>query len=120
MPSKSLSTKAERLEFLQGTLEMLVLKTLLAGELHGYGIAQSIRLASNQAFLIEAGSLYPALQRLELQGLIKAEWKTSDTGRRARFYKLTVAGRKKLAASVSRWEEFVAAIGLVLHASEAK
>jgi PadR family transcriptional regulator PadR len=107
--------KTDRLEFLQGTLELLILKTLLLGELHGYGIAQSIRLASNQALLIEAGSLYPALQRLELQGWIKAEWKNSHTGRRARFYKLTSAGRKKLSASISRWEDFVAAIGLVLH-----
>ncbi|HEX4771175.1 MAG TPA: PadR family transcriptional regulator [Bryobacteraceae bacterium] len=107
--------RTDRLEFLQGTLELLLLKTLLAGELHGYGIAQSIRQASNEALLIEAGSLYPALQRLELQGLIKAEWKSSDTGRQARFYKLTPAGRKKLTASISRWEEFVAAIGLVLH-----
>jgi PadR family transcriptional regulator, regulatory protein PadR len=110
--------KPERLEFLQGTLEMLILKTLLIGELHGYGIAQSIRQASDKAFLIEAGSLYPALQRLELQGLIKAEWKLSDTGRRARFYKLTGAGRKKLSVSISRWEEFVAAIRLVLHPKE--
>jgi PadR family transcriptional regulator, regulatory protein PadR len=110
--------RAERLEFLQGTLEMLVLRTLRMGELHGYGIAQSIRQASKDALLIEAGSLYPALQRLELQGWIKAEWKTSDTGRRARFYKLTSAGRKKLSASISRWEEFVTAIGLVLRSSE--
>jgi transcriptional regulator len=112
--------KAERLEFLQGTLEMLVLRTLRISELHGYGIAQSIRQASNEALLIEAGSLYPALQRLEMQGWIKAEWKTSDTGRRGRFYKLTPAGRKKLSASISRWEEFVAAIGLVLHPAEAE
>jgi len=99
---------------------MLVLKTLRMGELHGYGISQSIRQASNKALLIEAGSLYPALQRLEMQGWIKAEWKTSDTGRRARFYKLTPSGRKKLSASISRWEEFVAAIGLVLHPTEAE
>ena len=112
--------KAERLEFLQGTLEMLVLRTLRLGELHGYGIAQSIRQASNDALLIEAGSLYPALQRLETQGWIKAEWKTSDTGRRARFYKLTPPGRKRLSASISRWEEFVAAIGLVLDRREAE
>jgi PadR family transcriptional regulator PadR len=112
--------KAERLEFLQGTLEMLVLKTLLPGELHGYGIAQSIRLASHEALLIEAGSLYPALQRLELQGWVKAEWKTSHTGRRARFYKLTSAGRKKLSASISRWDEFVAAISLVLRTKVAE
>jgi len=110
--------RAERLEFLQGTLEMLVLRTLRMGELHGYGIAQSIRQASSQALLIEAGSLYPALQRLELQGCIKAEWKTSDTGRRARFYKLTPAGRRKLSASISRWDEFVTAIGLVLRSRE--
>src|SRR3569833_3128803 len=112
--------KAERLEFLQGTLEMLVLRTLRLGELFGYGIAQSIRQASNDALLIEAGSLYPALQRLEMQGWIKAEWKTSDTGRRARFYKLTPPGRKRLSASISRWEEFVAAICLVLDRREAE
>jgi PadR family transcriptional regulator, regulatory protein PadR len=112
--------RTERLEFLQGTLEMLLLRTLRMGELHGYGIAQSIRQASNGALLIEAGSLYPALQRLELQGWIKADWKTSDTGRRARFYKLTPPGRKKLSASISRWEEFVDAIGLVLHPKRAE
>lgn len=112
--------KTERLEFLQGTLEMLVLRTLRLGELHGYGIAQSIRQASREALLIEAGSLYPALQRLELRGWIEAEWKTSETGRHARFYKLTAAGGKKLSASISRWEEFVTAIGLVLHSTEAK
>jgi PadR family transcriptional regulator PadR len=114
------TSKAERLEFLQGTLEMLVLRTLQRSELHGYGIAQFIRRVSNEAFLIEAGSLYPALQRLELQGWIKAEWKSSDTGRRARFYKLTPAGRKRLSTSVSRWEEFVAAMGLVLHPKAAE
>jgi transcriptional regulator len=108
----------QRLEFLQGTLEMLVLRTLRMGELHGYGIAQSIRQASKEALLIEAGSLYPALQRLELQGWITAEWKTSDTRRRARFYKLTPAGRKKLSVSISRWENFVMAIGLVLRSKE--
>jgi PadR family transcriptional regulator, regulatory protein PadR len=111
---------SDRLEFLQGTLEMLVLKTLLLGELHGYGIAQSIRQASEGLLLLEAGSLYPALQRLELRGWIKAEWKTSETGRRARFYKLTAAGKKKLSATVSKWEEFVAAIGMVLYPKAAK
>lgn len=110
--------KSERLEFLQGTLEMLVLKTLRMGESHGYGIAQSIKQASNETLSLEAGSLYPALQRLELQGLITAGWKTTNTGRRARFYKLTARGRKKLSASISRWEDFVRAIGLVLHPKE--
>lgn len=107
--------KAERMEFLQGTLEMLILRTLLFGELHGYGIAQFIRQTSQEALLVEAGSLYPALQRLELQKLITAKWQTSETGRRARFYKLTAAGRQRLTAVISRWEEFVGAIGMVLH-----
>ncbi len=111
--------KSDRLEFLQGTLDMIILRTLVFGELHGYGLTQAIRQAS-EALLIEAGSLYPALQRLELQKLISAKWKTSETGRRARFYTLTAEGKKKLALSMSRWEEFVSAIGLVLHPKEAK
>ena len=106
------------MEFLQGTIDMLILRTLLQGELHGYGIAQFIRQTSRETLLLEAGSLYPALQRLELQKLITAKWQTSDTGRRARFYKLTNAGRQRLAASMSRWEEFVNSIGLVLHPAE--
>ena len=110
--------KPDRLEFLQGTLDMLILRTLVFGELHGYGIAQFIRQTSHEALLIEAGSLYPALQRLELQKLITAKWQVSETGRRARFYKLTKAGRQKLASTVSRWEDFVSAIDLILHAPE--
>jgi transcriptional regulator len=106
--------KRERIDLLQGTLDMLVLRILLMGELHGYGIAQSIRRSSGGVLLIEAGSLYPALQRLELQKLISAKWQISDTGRRARFYKLTAAGRRKLASSISRWEGFVETIGMVL------
>jgi len=106
------------MDLLQGTLDMLVLRTLLWGELHGYGIAQSIRQSSGGTLLIEAGSLYPALQRLELQKLISAKWQVSDKGRKARFYKLTAAGRRKLSSAMSRWEEFVAAIGMVLHPSE--
>ncbi len=97
---------------------MLILRTLLFGQLHGYRIAQFIRQSSGGALLIEAGSLYPALQRLELQKLISAKWQISDTGRRARFYKLTAAGRRKLVTSMNRWEEFVAAIGLVLNPVE--
>jgi PadR family transcriptional regulator, regulatory protein PadR len=110
--------KRERMDLLQGTLDMLVLRTLLMGELHGYGIAQSIRQSSGGTLLIEAGSLYPALQRLELQKLISAKWQISDTGRRARFYRLTRAGREKLTASMSRWDDFVAAIGMVLRPAE--
>ena len=107
--------KADRLEFLQGTLDMLILKTLLPGELHGYGIAQFIRQTSEETLLVEAGSLYPALQRLELRKLITARWRASDTGRQARFYKLTPAGRQQLWSTISRWDDFVAAVARVVH-----
>lgn len=110
--------KSDRQEFLQGTLEMLILKTLVTGKRHGYGIAQMIRQNSREALQIEAGSLYPALQRLELQKLITAKWDISETGRRARFYTLTPAGRRKLSSRVSSWDEFVAAVGGVLNPSE--
>ena len=103
-----------RLEFLQGTLEMLILRTLRFGELHGYGIAQFIRQTSNDALQVEAGSLYPALQRLGLQGLISAKWETSDRNRRARYYRLTAAGRKRLERDASRWRSFVEAISRVM------
>lgn len=105
---------SDRVQFLQGTLEMLILRTLLFGPNHGYGIAQFIRQTSKEALLPEAGSLYPALQRLELQKLISAKWETSETKRRVRVYRLTADGRNRLHASISRWEEFVAAIGSVL------
>lgn len=113
-PKSLKAVPRDRVELLQGTLDMLVLRTLLMGELHGYGIAQSIRDASGRALLVEAGSLYPSLQRLELQNLISAKWQISDTGRRARFYKLSPAGRRKLNSSVSQWEEFVKTIAMVL------
>jgi len=113
-----MAEERSRVDLLQGTLDMLVLRTLLQGELHGYGIAQSIRQSSAGALLIEAGSLYPALQRLELQKLVSAKWQISETGRRARSYKLTPAGRNKLISSISRWEQFVATIGMVLHPAE--
>jgi len=103
-----------RLEFLQGTLEILILRTLVFGPRHGYAIAQHIRQTSDDALVVEAGSLYPALQRLELQKLIAARWETSETNRRARVYRLTAAGRKHLNASVSRWDDFVQAMALVL------
>lgn len=113
-------SKPERLEFLQGTLEMLILRTLLFGPKHGYGIAQYIRQVSNNVLLAEAGSLYPALQRLEMQKLIAAKWDISDNNRRVRHYRLTSAGRAKLTSTVSRWHEFVAAIGSVLNPVDAE
>jgi transcriptional regulator len=101
-------------ELLPGTLGMLILKTLTLGPLHGYGIAQHIKQVSETVLSVEEGSLYPALQRLLLQGFVKAEWKQSETNRRARYYSLTPAGRKELGVQVSQFEETIAAIGRIL------
>lgn len=103
-----------RNEFLPGTLDMLVLKTLSLGSQHGYGIAQHIKQTSASVLNVEEGSLYPALQRLLLQDLVKAEWRQSETNRRARYYSLTPAGRKQLGFEVTQFEQLVAAIGRVL------
>src|SRR5438552_6741207 len=92
-----------RIELLQGTLDMLILQTLRWGTQHGYGIAQAIRSGSSDVLQVETGSLYPALHRLEKQGWVKAEWKQTDNNQRAKFYSLTVAGRKQLAVEHSRW-----------------
>jgi transcriptional regulator len=102
------------MDVLQGTLDMLVLRTLIFGPLHGYGIAKAIRTTSKDALEIEFGSLYPALKRLELKGWIQASWETSETNRKARFYRLTPAGRKQLAAERSKWNELVTAIARVM------
>ncbi|HSM86410.1 MAG TPA: PadR family transcriptional regulator, partial [Candidatus Limnocylindrales bacterium] len=99
----------------QGTLDLLILRTLLWGPAHGHGIAVSIQSASDDVLKIEHGSLYPALQRLLQQGWIAGEWGTSDNNRRARFYRLTAAGRKQLAAESSKWDRMVRAIGRVLN-----
>jgi PadR family transcriptional regulator, regulatory protein PadR len=102
------------MDLLQGTLDMLVLRTLLAGPLHGYGIAKAIRSTSNEALDIEFGSLYPALKRIEAKGWIASEWETSEHNRRAKYYKLTAAGRKQLAREHSKWADFVSAVGLIM------
>ena len=104
---------AKRPDLLPGTLDMLILKTLTRAPLHGYGIAQSIKRLSDDVLTVEEGSLYPALQRLLLQGWVKAEWKMTDTNRRARFYTLTAAGRKQLGLEVSQFEQMITAIGRV-------
>lgn len=101
-------------DLLPGTLDMLILDTLQRGPLHGYGIAQHIKRRSDEVLKVEEGSLYPALQRLLLNGWVTAEWKLSDTRRRARFYKLTPAGRKQLGLEVSAFERMIAAIGRVM------
>lgn len=111
MPTRE---ELERLNLLQGTLDLLILRTLVFGKEHGQGIARSIQTISGEEILVEHGALYPALQRLEAQGLIRAEWGTSSNNRRARFYTLTAAGRKRLAAETSRWRRFVSAVGLIL------
>jgi PadR family transcriptional regulator, regulatory protein PadR len=101
-------------ELLPGTLDMMILKTLTRRPLHGYGIAQSIRYISHDVLTVEEGSLYPALQRLLLQGWVKPEWKLTETKRRARFYTLTAAGRKHLGLEVSQFRQMMEAIGRVL------
>jgi PadR family transcriptional regulator, regulatory protein PadR len=104
----------DRIELLQGTLDMLILRTLQWGAQHGHGIGVAIRATSQDALQVEHGSLYPALHRLRKQGLIDAEWKLSENKQRARFYRLTPAGKKALAAEESRWNRMVEAIGRVM------
>jgi PadR family transcriptional regulator PadR len=102
------------MDLLQGTLDMLVLRTLRPGSLHGYGIAKAIRSTSNEALDIEFGSLYPALKRLEAKGWIVSGWQTSEHNRRAKFYKLTAAGRKRLVLEHSKWADFVSAVARIM------
>jgi transcriptional regulator len=103
-----------RIELLQGTLDLLILQTLQWGPQHGYGISQTIRTNSLDAFQVDTGSLYPALHRLARQKLIAASWKTSDNRQRIRVYRLTKRGRDELASGRSRWERFVEAMGGIL------
>jgi PadR family transcriptional regulator PadR len=105
---------SERLEFLQGTLEVLILRSLQMGPNHAYGIGQLIEHHSDSEFLVDNGSLYPALQRLLQRDWITAQWKTSPNSRRAKYYRLTPRGRKQLLTATSKWERFVEAMGRVL------
>jgi len=106
MPKKS--------DLLPGTLDMLILKTLTRSPQHGYGIALSIKRVSDDVLTVEEGSLYPALQRLLVQGWVKAEWKQTETNRRARYYTLTAEGRKQLGIELTEFERMITAIGRVL------
>ena len=106
----------DRLTLLQGTLDLLILRTLLFGPQHGQGIGRSIQETSRDELLVEHGALYPALQRLEARGWIAADWGVSGNNRKARFYKLTKAGRKQLANETSRWHRLARAIGSILDA----
>lgn len=101
-------------EILQGTLDLLILRTLILGAAHGHTIAHSIERTSDNALEVEQGSLYPALHRLEDRGLVSADWGLSENNRRAKFYRLTAKGRKELAAATSRWQRMTRAIGLIL------
>lgn len=104
-------------DLIQGTLEMLVLKALLRGPMHGYAVAEWIHQTSQQLLKVEEGALYPALHRLELRGLLKAEWGASENNRRAKFYQLTAEGRKKLSTESQRWARLSAAVAFVMQAS---
>jgi PadR family transcriptional regulator, regulatory protein PadR len=115
---KHMPPNDSRLELLQGTLDMLVLRTLQWGPQHGHGIGQAIRQSSAELLQIERGSLYPALHRLEARGLISAEWKSSDLNRRAKYYRLTAAGKKQLVAEQSKWKLLVKAIARVMRPAQ--
>ena len=108
-------TAPTRVELLQGTLELLILRTLLAGPAHGHDIAKHIQRTSEDLLLVETGSLYPALHRLEAKGWVAASWDLSKKGKRARFYRLTPLGRKQLAAEQSKWDIFSRAVALILN-----
>jgi PadR family transcriptional regulator PadR len=101
-------------ELVQGTLDMMILKTLARGPMHGYGIAQSIQRTSDEVLRVEEGSLYPALHRLELDGILAAEWGLSENNRRAKYYRLTAEGRKRLATETSKWKRLAEAISRVM------
>src|SRR5579859_4660201 len=107
-----------RVELLQGTLELLILRTLLSGPAHGHAIAKHIQRTSEELLQVETGSLYPALHRLEAQGWIAASWELSDKGKRAKYYRLTPSGRKQLASEQSKWQTFSRAMGLVLNPAD--
>lgn len=114
MHVETLGMKETRSDLMQGTLDLLVLKTLRQGPLHGYGIAQKILVMSRQVLDVQQGSLYPALHRLERKGLVESEWKESSNGRMAKVYSLTATGKKQLAAELEDWRRYTDAIGWVL------
>ena len=116
MPPESREPKSETL--LQGTLDMLVLKSLQLGPMHGWGITERIESGSRDVLRMNQGSLYPSLYRLEGQGLVRSDWGTTENNRRARYYALTAAGRKQLAAERANWERLSGAVNLVLRMTE--
>ena len=107
---------ASKSDLLQGTLDLLILKTLAGGPMHGWGVAQKIHVLSEDILQVNQGSLYPALHRLEQQGLIDAQWGASENNRQAKFYELTRAGRKQLAEETRNWERMAGAVARILNA----
>ena len=107
-----------RVDLLRGTLDLLILRTLLPGPTHGHAIAKHIQRTSEDLLQVETGSLYPALYRLEAKGWIAASWELSDKGKRARFYRLTPSGRRQLESEASKWRALARAIGLILNPAE--
>lgn len=108
----------EKSDLLQGTLDMLILKIVALGPVHGYGISQRIRQISKEILQVQQGSLYPALHRLEKRGWVQADWGESENGRQAKFYRLSAKGRRQLAAEESNWRRLAGAVGLILEAAQ--
>src|ERR1700736_1476570 len=113
-----MSRRAEKTELLQGTLDLLILQVTALGPVHGYAIAQRLNQISREALQVQQGSLYPALHRLEKRGWLRAEWRTTDSGREAKFYALTAAGRKRLEVERTEWDRLSQAIALVLQTAK--
>jgi PadR family transcriptional regulator PadR len=112
------TTMSDKIDLLQGTLDLLILRTLQWGPQHGHGIGQAIRARSDDLLQVEHGSLYPALHRLRREGWIESEWGVTDNNQRAKFYRLTASGKQQLAAEESRWKLFVKTVGRVLRSQE--
>ena len=108
----------EAMELVKGTLDILILKTLSEGSMHGYAISRWIRESTDDVLTVEEGALYPALRRLEKKRLLKSKWGLTDTGREAKFYQLTAAGRRQLARQLERWGQYVEAMAQVLHGTK--
>lgn len=113
-PNGPRQTGERTLELMKGTLDLLILKTLSHGSLHGYGVSLAIRRVTGDTLQVDEGALYPALRRLEKRGLVEAEWKNSDTGREAKFYELTPAGIRELESELGKWTRYVEAMAQVL------
>ena len=116
--STAMAKYQNRIELLQGTLDMLILKTLQWGPQHGYGIIQAVRASTNDVLQVETGSLYPALHRLEKQGWLASEWKQTESNQRAKYYRVTAAGKRQLAAEHTRWREMSKAIASIMERAD--